>query len=150
MRWGVVSPVVVCHVDAASWNLVIYRGRPKGLIDWDFTAPAPRVWDLASMARSLAPLHRREARHALGWPDDDEVGHRLRLFIDSYKPEPAERGALLEVMLARAESGNRHARNALAAGEPAWTAMARKGMVEANRADAEDLRAMQERWARYL
>lgn len=73
------GPVVVCHNDGAPLNLVVCRSRAEGdpcLIDWDFAAPAPHIWDLASMARSAAPLLRSQALQALGWHDNDDVGRR--------------------------------------------------------------------------
>ena len=98
--WRQHSPIVVCHNDAAVFNLVVYRRRPRALIDWDFAAPAPRIWDLTSMARrSLAPLLPERARRALGWPDDQEVGRgclstptetlRASALRSSMRPSPA-------------------------------------------------------------
>ena len=144
------SPVVLCHNDAAVWNLVVHRRRPHALIDWDFAAPAPRIWDLASMARSLAPLLRAKARRALGWPDDDEVGRRLRLLVDAYGATQAERAALIDATIARAKSDLRYGRHALAAGDPAWELMNRRGVLRDNEEDAVDLVAMRAFWITQL
>jgi Ser/Thr protein kinase RdoA (MazF antagonist) len=38
---------VICHNDIAPWNVVFDGAHPRGLIDWDFAAPAPRAWDIA-------------------------------------------------------------------------------------------------------
>jgi hypothetical protein len=150
LTWEQLSPVVVCHNDAAVWNLVVYRRRPHALIDWDFAAPAPRIWDLASMARSLAPLLRAKARRALGWPDDDEVGRRLRVLVDAYGATQAERAVFIDATIARAQSDLRYGRHALAAGDLAWELMNRRGVLRDNEEDAVDLVAMRAFWTMQL
>ncbi|MCP2263425.1 phosphotransferase enzyme family protein [Promicromonospora thailandica] len=47
---------VVCHNDAAPYNMVFRGGRLAGLIDLDTASPGPRVWDLAYTAYRLAPF----------------------------------------------------------------------------------------------
>ncbi|MFD6448342.1 phosphotransferase enzyme family protein [Promicromonospora sp. NPDC060204] len=47
---------VVCHNDAAPYNMVFRAGRLAGLIDVDTAAPGPRLWDLAYTAYRLAPF----------------------------------------------------------------------------------------------
>jgi hypothetical protein len=150
LMWKRFSPVVVCHNDAAVWNLIVCRWRAHALIDWDFAAPAPRIWDLASMARSLAPLLRATARRALGWPDDHEVGRRLRLLVDAYAATQAERAVLIEATIARAESDLRYGRRALADGDPAWVLMDHRGVLRDNEDDAADLIAMRDFWTTQL
>jgi len=45
---------LICHNDIAPWNIVFDGTRPRGLIDWDVAAPAPRAWDIAYPATPLA------------------------------------------------------------------------------------------------
>ncbi|MFC8801255.1 phosphotransferase [Promicromonospora sp. NPDC057138] len=47
---------VICHNDAAPYNMVFRDGRPVGLIDVDTASPGPRILDLAYLAYRLAPL----------------------------------------------------------------------------------------------
>jgi hypothetical protein len=89
---------------------------------------------------------REKARRALGWPDDHEVGRRLRLFVDAYGATPSERAVLIDATIARAISDLRYGRHALAAGNPAWVLMDRKGVLRDNEVDAADLTAMRDFW----
>lgn len=47
---------VICHNDAAPYNMTFIDGRIAGLFDFDTAAPGPRVRDLAYLAYRLAPL----------------------------------------------------------------------------------------------
>jgi Ser/Thr protein kinase RdoA (MazF antagonist) len=47
---------VVCHNDAAPYNMVFRDGRLVGLIDLDTASPGPRLWDLAYTAYRMAPF----------------------------------------------------------------------------------------------
>ncbi|HEX2302342.1 MAG TPA: phosphotransferase [Gaiella sp.] len=107
VRWpvgpvAVTADSVVCHNDLFWPNVIFRAGLPVALVDWDLAAPAPRLYDVASAANFWAPL----------WPDwkalewglpTDRRGTRLRLLCDAYGLEPAERGALLDVVAHRNE-----------------------------------------------
>ncbi|MFI8526448.1 phosphotransferase enzyme family protein [Promicromonospora sukumoe] len=47
---------VICHNDAAPYNMVFRSGRLVGLIDVDTASPGPRLWDLAYTAYRMAPF----------------------------------------------------------------------------------------------
>lgn len=47
---------VICHNDAAPYNMVFRDGRLAGLFDLDTASPGPRVRDLAYLAYRLAPF----------------------------------------------------------------------------------------------
>ena len=47
---------VICHNDAAPYNMVFRDGRLVGLIDLDTASPGPRVLDLAYLAYRIAPF----------------------------------------------------------------------------------------------
>jgi hypothetical protein len=85
------SGEIVCHCDVAPWNVTFVDGRPTGLIDWDFAAPGPMIWDVAYALWRFVPLY----------PDDRygspaERARRIRLFCDAYGL--SSRGGLLDVV----------------------------------------------------
>lgn len=47
---------VVCHNDAALYNIVFYNRQPVGLIDFDMAGPGPRLWDIAYTLYTSVPL----------------------------------------------------------------------------------------------
>lgn len=73
---------VICHVDAAPYNMVFRAGGLVALIDWDTAAPGPRTWDLAYLAYRLVPLGPAGADP--GPVPDDERRRRLDLLCRAY------------------------------------------------------------------
>jgi aminoglycoside phosphotransferase (APT) family kinase protein len=50
------DPEVLCHGDPGLGNVIFENGIAKALIDWEFSAPGRRAWDLAFALRYWAPL----------------------------------------------------------------------------------------------
>jgi hypothetical protein len=79
---------LVSHNDPNLDNIVFRDGRAVALIDFDLASPGSRVWDVACAARLWAPLRPDVSIH------DARRGRtfeRLRLFIDSYGLDDADR-----------------------------------------------------------
>ncbi|WP_150266105.1 aminoglycoside phosphotransferase family protein [Paenibacillus tepidiphilus] len=47
---------VICHNDAALYNVVFQKGSPVALIDLDMAGPGPRMWDIAYSLYTSVPL----------------------------------------------------------------------------------------------
>lgn len=104
MRWR--SPrrkptEVICHNDFAPYNMVFKNHEPVGVIDWDFAAPGPRVWDLAYLAYRFGPLMRP------GNPDAPDmtfdIQGRIRRLLDAYGSDVSV-PELLTTVIARLET----------------------------------------------
>lgn len=82
---------VVCHNDAALYNIVFNDQQPVGMIDFDMAGPGPRLWDIAYTLYTSVPL----AGFAPGDKDREVVPYdrelhatlrkrRIELFFQSY------------------------------------------------------------------
>ena len=84
---------VICHNDAAFYNLVCQNGKPAAFIDFDMAGPGPRIWDIAYTLYTSVPLGAytpecsseevnvtayQRAQHAA------ERSRRIHLFFESY------------------------------------------------------------------
>ena len=72
----------ICHNDFAPYNMVFKTGELVGLIDWDFAAPGPRLWDLSYLAYRLGPLMRPTNPAVPNLSLD--IFHRVQLLLDAY------------------------------------------------------------------
>ena len=76
-------PEVLCHGDFSPCNLLFVDAVPRAVIDFDFAGPGPRLWDVASAAYRVAPLHAPGTweRWEVPPPDVETVRRRLRDFL---------------------------------------------------------------------
>jgi Ser/Thr protein kinase RdoA (MazF antagonist) len=124
---------LICHNDLGPWNVIFDGTRPVGLIDWDFAAPAPRIWDVAYALWRWAPLYNDPAFDAPAIR-----GRRMRGFCDAYGM--AERHELLAVVERRQRVRDDTLVAGGRAGVAGFAAMLRDGHAEGIRADIAYLR----------
>jgi hypothetical protein len=72
---------VVCHNDAAPYNMVFRDEQLVGLIDFDTASPGPRIWDFAYLAYRLVPLGENGGEDA---PGENDRWSRLDALIKAY------------------------------------------------------------------
>lgn len=82
---------VICHNDAALYNVVFQEGAPAALIDFDMAGPGPRIWDIAYTLYTSVPLASFAPDHSSGrttaYQSDrhaEERRRRISLFFDTY------------------------------------------------------------------
>ncbi|MCI3919220.1 aminoglycoside phosphotransferase family protein [Paenibacillus sp. TRM 82003] len=82
---------VICHNDAALYNVVFQQGIPVALIDFDMAGPGPRMWDIAYTLYTSVPLASFAPNYSSGTtvpyqPDlhAEERRRRILLFFESY------------------------------------------------------------------
>jgi Phosphotransferase enzyme family len=76
---------VICHNDAAPYNMIFEAGLPIALIDFDLAGPGPRLRDLAYLAIWCVPLlFGPDAAGDAGRADLAAGCPRLRLIAASY------------------------------------------------------------------
>jgi hypothetical protein len=125
---------LICHNDIAPWNIVFDGTRPRGLIDWDFAAPAPRAWDIAYALWRCVPLYGGEE---FGGPD--KQARRIKLFCDVYGL--ADRRGLLDTIAWRQQVLHDTLVVWGQAGVPGFAEMLRDGHADGIRNDIAYLRA---------
>lgn len=94
-------PELVAHNDVTPQNVVVHDGRAVALIDFDLAGPTTRLEDVVNTATHWVPL-RAPADVWPGWSRTRQPA-RLRLFADAYGLTAAQRAALVDVAVARAD-----------------------------------------------
>jgi hypothetical protein len=124
---------IVSHNDLNLDNVVFRDGRAVALLDFDLAGPGSRLWDVACAARLWAPLRPDESVH------DSRQGRgfeRLRLFVDGYGLDDADRTRLAAAVGENQAWFGRLIGRYVAAGHDAFTDYARSS----GRLDADEYR----------
>ncbi|WP_245590303.1 aminoglycoside phosphotransferase family protein [Cohnella panacarvi] len=123
---------VICHNDAALYNVVFQQGAPVALIDFDMAGPGPRMWDIAYSLYTSVPLASFSPDHSsgttVGYQSDlhaEERRRRIQLFFESYgTPVPDE---LRQWIIQRLATLCDTLRNGAAEGNAAFRKMVEEG-----------------------
>jgi len=111
------GPLIV-HADVCPENVITRDGLAVAVIDWEFAAPGRRIWDVVSTARLCVPFTAPERRDPVY--DGLDVIARLRILLDAYGLEDADRAAFTEVLDQRRIAGEQFVRRRIALGETAF------------------------------
>lgn len=112
-RWGrdqvtvevpVANPVpeLVSHSDVTPQNVVVRAGEAVGLVDFDLAGPTPRLLEVYNTAMHWVPLRPPQDVWPT-WRGRIDQPARLRLFADAYGLDAADRLALPDLGIARAD-----------------------------------------------
>lgn len=123
---------VICHNDAALYNIVFQNGAPVALIDFDMAGPGPRMWDIAYTLYTSVPLASFAPDHfsETTVPYQNELHaaerrRRIHLFFESYgisAPNNLQQW-ILQRLIVLCDT----LRNGAAAGNPAFKKMVDEG-----------------------
>lgn len=101
---------VICHQDAAPYNLVYRDGLPVALIDFDNAAPGPAVWDIVYTLYTTVPLSCFEPEQGkpstTAYEREAHAANRKRrigLFLQAYGPMMASDGRCGQISVATLE-----------------------------------------------
>lgn len=123
---------VICHNDAALYNVVFQNENPVALIDFDMAGPGPRMWDIAYTLYTSVPLASFQPNHTsektVAYQADlhsRERSRRIHLFFESYGiPVPNE---LCQWIIQRLTTMCETLRNGAAEGNLAFQKMVDEG-----------------------
>lgn len=117
--------LVLCHNDACLENVVFRDGEAAALIDFDFAAPGRPLWDLAMSAWYWVPMVPQAIAAVEGFDGLDSPA-RLRIMVDAYGLDAADRLTLLDLFPSLVYTMQAFMKGRVAAGDPAFTEVARK------------------------
>jgi hypothetical protein len=95
------APELISHLDVTPQNVVVRDGHAAGFIDFDLAGPTTRLLDAYNTAMHWVPLRPPDDVWPT-WRGIDQPA-RLRVFADAYGLSPAERAALPDLGIARAD-----------------------------------------------
>ncbi|GAB6988748.1 aminoglycoside phosphotransferase family protein [Paenibacillus pini] len=123
---------VVCHNDAALYNIVFKDKRPAGIIDFDMAGPGPRIWDIVYTLYTSVPLATfspsEDDRAVVQYKRDIHASARKRrigIFFNSYGMEvPVD---LKEWVISRINFMCTTLTDRAASGDPAFIKLVEEG-----------------------
>jgi tRNA A-37 threonylcarbamoyl transferase component Bud32 len=90
---------IIGHGDPAPWNIVASDGRPVAFIDWEFAGPVDRMHEIAHAAWLNAQLHDDDVAELQSLPSIEARCRQLRLFLDGYGLDGAEREEFVDRLI---------------------------------------------------
>lgn len=90
---------VIGHGDLGPWNILARDGRPVAFIDWDYAGPVDARWELAEVAWLNAQLHDDDVAELNGLAPPEDRARQLRLVLDGYGLDRADRVGFVDRMI---------------------------------------------------
>lgn len=90
---------VICHNDLAPWNTVFVDEQPVAFVDWDSTAPGPRLWDVVYALWHFVPFYGDPSRDPFPVDEFEPRAARARAFCDAYGLQ--DRSAVIDLVVER-------------------------------------------------
>ncbi|MER7548336.1 phosphotransferase [Spirillospora sp. NPDC127506] len=147
-RWQTLIPAdgsdIIAHHDLAPWNLVIGDDTQWAFIDWDAAGPGSRLWDIAYAIHGFIPLSADPK-----WQRHD-AADRLRVFVDAYGLDEAERRELVPLLARRTRSMHDFLHDQAAQGVHPWARLWAEGHGDIWRSDAEYIEERENQWLQAL
>jgi Ser/Thr protein kinase RdoA (MazF antagonist) len=125
------GPNLFCHNDLCVENVVVREGRAVGVIDFDFTAPSSRLFDIAVAVRHWVPV-----RAAVDLPPDWaglDLQARFETFCAVHDLDGAACGQVLDHVAGFLDRALVSMRARAEQGRPGYVAMWRAGYEGQNR-----------------
>lgn len=148
---GTEAHEVICHNDAAPYNMVFQNERPAALIDFDTAGPGPRMWDIAYSLYTSVPLASFAPDYATGSTvaydaalHGADRGRRIHLFFEAYGLSVPE--DLKSWIIRRLQAMCDTLRNGAAEGHPAFVTMVEEGHLAHYEREIEFVNGHYEEW----
>ncbi|MFH9297272.1 phosphotransferase enzyme family protein [Streptomyces sp. NPDC017520] len=138
------SSDIIAHHDLAPWNLIIGDDTQWAFIDWDGAGPGSRLWDVAYALHGFIPLSADAA-----WQRRD-AADRLRVFVNAYGLDEAERRELVPLLGRRTRSMHDFLLDQAAQGVQPWARLWAEGHGDVWRSDAEYIELREDQWTHAL
>lgn len=123
---------VICHNDAALYNIVFKNQNPVGIIDYDMAGPGPRIWDIVYTMYTCVPLTAfspgEEDRVIVDYSKESHAAtrkKRIEIFFNAYGIDmPSD---LKEWVISRIQFMCTTLSDRAASGEPAFIKLVEEG-----------------------
>lgn len=118
---------IICHNDAAPYNLVRRPDASLALIDWDVASPGTPAFDLAYTAYAFAPMHTDAHCAQLGMRNPGQRIARLCSLVDTYGLE--QRDGFVALIRERLQASVDRIHGAAEAGDEAFRGLIDRGLL---------------------
>lgn len=126
---------VICHNDAAWYNVVFKEKYPVGVIDFDMAGPGPRIWDIVYTLYTCVPLTTFSPgegdRVVVDYNKEKDAAtrkRRIEIFFSSYGLEAPNE--LKQWVISRIESMCSTLSERAANGDPAFIRLVQEGHLD--------------------